>query len=735
MLGGASQRIGQRVGHIRLVSVIGEGGMGAVFKGEDETLQRQVAVKAIRPECRLDQQARARFLREARLLSQMDHPGICTVFDYVEGDDGDFLVMELVPGRNLRGAIHARLSVAEQRSVASQLFQILAAVHERGVIHRDLKPENIMVASDGRIKVLDFGLSRSADQVAAGARTPELGDGEDSEPETPEPVDDGPIADLAVHASQLPTRGSEGGDRVVESESGSGSIRVYTAHGTVLGTAGYMSPEQARGEPASPASDMYALGLVLQELFTGKLPFEAGLSTAELLERARRAESVPVAGLPADLTALIERLKRAEPGARPSALDAAELYRRILDRPRRLRRRALVATVWVVLVALTAGMTVQSIRADAARRRSEQEAATTARVSDFLKSLFEVSDPARSLGDPVTARELLDRGVARIGEELADEPLIRAQLEATMGDVYVSLGEHAPAEDLFLSALELRRRELGPEHADVAASLSDLGTYYRVSGRLAEAETTLRQSLELQARHLGSDHPDLGETHYHLGVLHKQLGRLADAEAELERALELWRDTLPPEDREVLECRSSLAALYRHQGRFDEALALARDVVEIRQEHLPAGHPDLATSRLVLANICLNAGRRAESESLFRNALPDLEKAYGNSHPVIGVVQGNLAQLCLLDGRLAEAEALQRQALELYERTLDPGHVAVADAVDRLGQILLARGQAAAAEPLIRRGLEIRLAQLGEDHPHVRESRNNLARARQTLDE
>jgi serine/threonine protein kinase len=223
--------LGQQIGHIRIVDLLGEGGMGAVYVGFDDTLQRKVAVKAIRSESRLSPNAKARFVREARILSQLDHPSVCTVHDYIEGDDNDLLVMELVDGVSLRDALDGGLDGEARLEVSRQLLAVLVEVHGQGLIHRDLKPENVMLRPDGSIKVLDFGLSRSAVRDPALSTFPTLGPDEDAPP-----VDEtGPVEPEAAH----------------------------TELGVVLGTAGYMSPEQARGEPASPASDMYSAGLML----------------------------------------------------------------------------------------------------------------------------------------------------------------------------------------------------------------------------------------------------------------------------------------------------------------------------------------------------------------------------------------------------------------------------------------------------------------------------------------
>jgi eukaryotic-like serine/threonine-protein kinase len=158
---------GRVVSHYELLESLGRGGMGEVYVALDLTLQRKVALKAVRRERRLDDTARGRLLREARILSQLDHPNICRVYDYIEHDGGEFLVMELIDGDSLREALSSGLPPPLRLRVGEQIAAALAAAHAAGVIHRDLKPENVMLLRDGNVKVLDFGIARSIDTPTA----------------------------------------------------------------------------------------------------------------------------------------------------------------------------------------------------------------------------------------------------------------------------------------------------------------------------------------------------------------------------------------------------------------------------------------------------------------------------------------------------------------------------------------------------------------------------------------
>src|SRR5690349_1917111 len=222
----ADRMIGARIGHLRVTGVLGSGGMGEVYKATDERLNRTVALKVIRAERRLSVDARGRFLREARTLSSLDHPNICRIHEYIEAEEGDFLVLELIDGVTLEKAIELGMSRARKLRIAVEICDALAAAHRKGVVHRDLKEENIMIAADGTVKVLDFGIARHG-----------------ADEETPQPVvvPSEPIEQAATLIFPV-------GDLTPPEE----MSRVVTEGGVAVGTPATMSPEQAIGGIATP---------------------------------------------------------------------------------------------------------------------------------------------------------------------------------------------------------------------------------------------------------------------------------------------------------------------------------------------------------------------------------------------------------------------------------------------------------------------------------------------------
>jgi len=257
--------IGKTLSHYRILEKIGEGGMGVVYRAEDTRLRRTVALKFLLPELTRDSLARERFLREARAAAALDHPHICTVHEIDEAEGQVFIAMAFVEGRSLKQLIaEGCLTVDEVARVARQIAEGLKAAHDRGVVHRDIKPANIMLASTGEARVMDFGLAK------------------------------------LERATDL------------------------TTGGTLMGTAPYMSPEQARGEPVDQRSDIWSLGCVIYEMLAGRRPFDADHALA-VLHAILHDDPPPIdrvrADVPAHLARVVRTCLQKDPARRYARMD------------------------------------------------------------------------------------------------------------------------------------------------------------------------------------------------------------------------------------------------------------------------------------------------------------------------------------------------------------------------------------------------------------------------------
>jgi serine/threonine protein kinase/Flp pilus assembly protein TadD len=255
--------VGRTVSHYRVLKLLGSGGMGTVYEAEDTRLGRHVALKFLPADLARDRHALERFQREARAASALNHPHICTIHDIDEADGEPFIAMELLEGQTLKARLQGRpLPTPEIVELALQLADALEAAHAKGILHRDIKPANVFITTRGTAKLLDFGLAKL------------------TEPAT---VEDAPTA-------------TEG---------------WVTGAGMTLGTVGYMSPEQVRGEALDARTDLFSLGVVLYEMATGRAPFQGATSGAVLGEILHKAPTAPVRlnpEVPAELERIVNKL-------------------------------------------------------------------------------------------------------------------------------------------------------------------------------------------------------------------------------------------------------------------------------------------------------------------------------------------------------------------------------------------------------------------------------------------
>ncbi len=263
-------------GRYRLIELLGQGGMATIYRARDNQLERDVAVKLLRPEYGRDPDFLSRFRQEAQAAASLNHPNVVSVFDYGEDEAGPFIVMELIDGEDVSAVIRRTGALPPRQAgrLTADAARALQVAHQRGIVHRDVKPGNVMVGRDGRVKVTDFGIAR------------------------------------ALSEAQM------------------------TLPGTTLGSVHYFSPEQARGEATTPASDVYSLGIVLYELLTGRRPWEGDSAAAIAMARLSGAVPSPSAvraGIPPALEAIVRRAMALDPAARyPTGGALAEALDRFL---------------------------------------------------------------------------------------------------------------------------------------------------------------------------------------------------------------------------------------------------------------------------------------------------------------------------------------------------------------------------------------------------------------------
>ncbi len=702
--------IGECIGGVQLVERLGSGGMGEVWEGVDQRLGRSVAVKMVQRSGSTDAEARLRFVREARILSRLEHPNICRLYAFVEGEEADYLVMELVRGQTLRHAIADGLGPDRVVEIVTGICSALAAAHAVSIVHRDLKPENVMLAEDGTVKVLDFGLALQLEEEEA----PELADvmgPTGSSPRSPWTPEDG---------------------------------ESLTRTGEVVGTPLYMCPEQAVGGTVTAAGDMFVLGLVLHEMLTGHSAYASEGGPLDVIRRARWADVRPLAGVDRSLASLVTDLTAFEPQQRPTAEATLARLQHLRTRPMRRLRRAAVA---VAVLGLVTG-TILSL---AGLQRARQEAASALATTDFLADLFRASDPHQGgVGPDASAREILARGVERLQGRLNEQPATRVRLLTTLGAIHGNLGLGSEATALLEEALTVQEELTGPTSAELlpillplanavadqaewanagrlfaraitiaeqhdrraehATALNLLGVTLTRQARQDEAEEALRQALAERTALLGADHPDTTATSTNLALVLLDRGHYREAEQRLSQALVAAERHLEPNDPDVPLIVVNLATARKELGRYAEAEGLYRRAIDTTRKRLGEHHPQVAMAVNNLAVDLFALGRYEEAEATYRDAVATATESLGASHPVRAMLLSNLAEACTLINRPAEGERLARQALEILRSALGPDHPALAEARRVLALAMAGLGRPAEAEEQLLESLRIREA-------------------------
>ncbi len=707
------------IGAYQLLELIGEGGMGEVWLAEQkQPVRRRVAIKLIK--AGMDtREVIARFESERQALALMDHPAIAKVFDAGSTAEGrPYFVMEYVAGMPITVYCDRhKLNMRQRLRLFISVCEGVQHAHQKAIIHRDLKPSNILVAEvDGKPvpRIIDFGVAKATSQrLSAGT--------------------------------------------------------LYTQLGTVIGTLGYISPEQADSgsEDIDTRSDVYSLGVVLYELLSGTLPFDfRKLAYDEVLRRLReedaprpstrlrtlgRDSALTARNRGVDPPALVDLLKgdpdaialralekdRSRRYSTPTEL-ASDICRYLRNEPveahapsavyraSKLIRRHRLGVALVSLLVLLGVIFAFAQTVELRRIRRERDRAD--RITDFLTNMFKVSAPSEARGNTVTAREILDRSSNEIEEELDKDLDARSQLMMVMAKTYENLGLFSKSHVLMEKVLEDRRETLGADNPKTLEAKAQMSSVLYREGNDAEAERLIRTTIDAQSRVLGADNLSTLESKDILARILLRQAHYVEAE-KLERELIAVssRDRLA-ENPQTLRFIDSLAQALGRQSRFAEAETEYRQLLDKQRRSLGADNPDTLETMHNLANMFLAQGNYAEAEKLYRETFQVEQRVLGPEHPDTANEMTTLANTVRFDaGRHSEAEDLYRKSLEIELRVVGPEHPYTTRTQEGLANILSEENRFPEAKTLLQQILIVRQRLLGNDHTDTLLSQYNLA--------
>ena len=761
--------LGTRIGPYRVVSILGQGGMSTVYRGErdDSQYQQTVAIKVLHHAV-LHPRLRSRLHSERHILATLDHPSIARLIDSGDLEDGTpYLVMEHVDGESIDVYCDSRtLFVRERLEMFLQVCTAVQYAHRNLIVHRDIKAANIFITGDGTAKLLDFGIAK-----------------------------------------------------LLAPESLSHTLPVTRLQERIL-TPENAAPEQVLGRAITTATDIYSLGVLLYQLLTGRSPYRL-LSYSQLqLERAicmddpvRPSQMVvsKLSGendadrsrisdrrglspqrlrtrLGGDLDAIIGMAMRKEPDRRYPSVEAfaADVQRHLTGRPVRARqgdwryhtakflRRHTLAVVGIAAIMLglsvVAGVTLwQNHRIELAREATAQERDRAQQVSAFLVDVFSQADPFTAQGQQPTARDLLDRGAQKILSNSNLQPEVRAQLLESIGLAYRRQGLSERAVPLLEQAVAIRRDEHPLDQHRVAAALANLAQALTDGGHLVSAEAYLQQALQMSR---GGDRVPSVESADILQQFGQfELGAKSDPQAAsklFRESLEIYRAAVGSQTPAVASILNNLADAEVWTADYVLAERDEREAIRIFQATVNRNHPDHATALENLGIILTERGKYREAEQMLNEALDiesnvfgannqrvaniqshlgilydrqgDLPRAVqatrqavtlaadklGTSHYLTGYYLDSLANLYLRANDLPAAESYARQSLDVYAQSLPARHLYVASTRQLLGDVLMQRGKLTAAEAELRAAVDINTALAGADSWRTARSQASL---------
>lgn len=687
---------------------IARGGMGRVYEAFDVTLKRRVAIKTL-----LNGSDPSRFINESQITAGLSHPGIPPVHALGQTGDGTpFLAMKLIEGRTLEAILRERSSPTQELPRFIQIFQQIAQAvgfaHSQGIIHRDLKPLNVMVGSFGEVQVMDWGLAKNRNQKEV----------------LPAPV--------SKETQQL----------------------ELTALGDVMGTPGFMAPEQARGEAVDERADVFALGATLATILTGRPAF-VGTTVRDSIERAARGDVAEVmerldrAQADLELIRVAKQCLAAKPEERPAdarivadqilayrdgveqrlrAAEVATSEARVRESEMRKRRR-----VWLGLATTLAAGTIVStslaIWANSARQ-AEEKAKTKAQSLQVRAEDGEKLAQTRLV--QVTAekdRAETQRKIAVAVRSFFQNKLLRLADVSTQADELIGMGASAGLaypnptirellDRAYPELLPDRIEENFPGQYEIQGELLyTAGNAFRAVGGFDNAIDLLKRSAELRSKSLGPNAPETHASLNNLGDCYREAGKFAEAISILRSLQEAQIALKIPVNQKVLSTKQNLALTFVTVGQIGPGVKMLEEVVRDSENIPDIDDAERDRYRSSLASAYSDAGRTDDAIAIFQQVLATRKQSLGAKHPDVYLVLNNIGAAYLRSGRGADGLKFCEEAYAGFNEANGSDHPMTLASQNNIALCLYETGKFAEAKKLLDEIYATALKKLGPEHP------------------
>ena len=681
---------GQNIGPYKLIRRLASGGMGVVYLAErsDDQFQREVAIKVMRPG--LDTPEHIwRFRRERQLLANLTHAGIARLYDGGITDNGrQYFVMEYVEGECID--TYCKKHSLATNQIIRLFLDVCEAVqyaHSKLILHRDLKPENILVKSNGRVCILDFGISQLLENQ-------------------PEPKN--------IDRTQ--------------------SIFRFLSPE-------FAAPEQIQGTEETPATDIYALGTLLYVLLTGRHPLDLEQKTWKQVRQAilkhdpvrpslihahssQSNDDRPAVyqrHLTSDLDAILLKSISKEPAQRyASVKDLMEdLLRYQQNKTVQARRQTTYykfsrfvkrhvtslasAAAVVALIAVMSVYYVDNIKTE--RDIAHNESQKAQKVSQFMTNLFNSGNPIATNGHNPTARELLKKGLLEAGK-LHDEPDVQSQMYLTIGKAYTGLGMYQNAEQVMDEALRIRVKEYGEKSIEVAEVYESLGNLYKSEMHWKESVENLRKSLDILIQHKVSQ-TRIADVMANLAASMRDYGKVDSAEFYARRALNIENKYYKTTDERYLRTEEILAYVLRKKGSHQQAYDIYEQILKRVQNE---DEPDLSLLSRTADDLAYLEKKDHDYDAAiahYRQALAAATRLYGRNHLTTLMIMSNLAAALYADGQYAATENMLRQKIHIIKRHFGQNNWHTASGWEMLSKFYLEQKRYSEAEIALRKSVRI----------------------------